>query len=1108
MYNFYLKNCLRPIFLGRMRKLLLVMKLTTLILITVILHVSATTLAQKVTLKATNAPLAEIFDQISTQTGYDFAFTTDALKDSKPVTINVKNKELNEVLTEVFKGQNLEFTLDNKSVVVKPKEVTILDNVKNYFAAIDIKGLVLDEQNRPIPGATVSVKDGKLNTTTDEHGAFQLAKVQEGATIVITSIGFTKQELPAAKDMGLIQLKVAINELDAVHVIAYGQSTKRYDIGNVTTISSKEIEQQPVGNPILALEGRVPGLFITQNSSLPGSGGITVHIQGQNSINEGNDPLYIIDGVPYVSQMISGLYPNGSSPFNYINPNDIENITVLKDADATAIYGSRAANGAILITTKKGKAGPVKLNANLQNGITMPTFLPDFMNTQQYLQMRLEGKRNDMATISATDYDINGTYDRSRYTDWAKTLIPSHSNYANYNASISGGTANTQYLVSGTFHHETPLIPGDFADNKGAMHFNLNSSTNNQKFRLQFSANYLTDDNRLPGSSIFSPAFTLPPDAPKLYSADGSLNWAQNSNGTSTWINPLAAYTGFYQDKTNNLTSNLTLSYLILPGLELKSSQGYTYMSSNEISTIPFSITKPELRPFGSNGAQYSNGDANSYIIEPQLHYSKQISHGKIDVLLGSTFEQNINNGESFLGSNYISDELLKDIHSAGTLTTGNTIQTIYRYQALYGRLNYNWDGKYIIDLTARRDGSSRFGSENQFHNFGAIGGAWLFSEETFIKNNLPFLSYGKIKGSYGTTGNDQIGDYGYLSLYNSLSTGVLYQGVGGLISGTPVNPYLQWELTKKVQFGFDLGFFKDRILIGANFVHNTSSNELLNYALPTVTGFSGITENFPATVVNSAIEATFSTVNVKSKNFDWRTNFNLTIPKNRVTSFPNIASSSYADGTQGIIIGEPIGVRKVYTYLGVDPATGIYEFKDRNGNPTSSPTPNDQTNLVNLQPKYYGGFENSLRYKRLELNFLIQYVDQLGAGANYLGSSYSFNGPGFKNFNQPLSVLARWQQPGDITPISRFSTIGLPGYQLLSATDVNFSNASYLRLKNISISYLLPQQWIDKIHIQSCRFFLQGQNLLTISPYNGIDPESQSGFLLRTITAGLEFNL
>lgn len=1100
-----------------------VMKLTALLLTVICIHVSARSYEQNVSFSGKNVPLEAIFASIEKQTGFSFFFNYDLLKDAKPVTVNVKDVSLEILLNTVLWDQGLDYYRAGKTVFVIRKNIASAStqdqssSETGNIKQLDIKGKVISDQGEPLTGATVTMMHGRKATVTDEKGLFELKGVPVGSVLIVTYLGYQSKEVNINKEGALtIQMAVATNKLDDVEVIAYGNTTERLSTGNITTVRSIDIEKQPVDNPLLALEGRVPGLFITQSTGYAGSG-IVIKIQGQNSIANGNDPFYVIDGVPYTSELLPNLgggilgYSGtnntiqAGNPLSFINPGDIESISVLKDADATAIYGSRAANGAILITTKKGKVGQTRVNLNVQNGWGNVTRKLNVLNNAEYLEMRHEAEANDGLTVSPTDYDINGLWDTTRSTDWQKKLIGGTSQYTNAQGTISGGNSATQFLVSGGFHRQTTVLPGDFADQKGSLHFNLKNVSENQRFKLSLTGNYLIDVNKIISADLTNTAVTLPPDAPPLHNADGTLNWMPDAAGVSSWGNPLAQLNNSYTNKTTNLIGNGLLSYQLFPGLEIGASLGYTNLQSNEITTGPLSAIAPENRPYNQRVAQYANNNINSWIIEPQATYKTTIADGKAEFLIGETIEQNNSNGQQFTGVGYNSDAVLGSIESAANIYPGLGTVSTYKYNALFGRVNYSWEDTYLIDLTARRDGSSRFGSANQFHDFEAAGIGWIFSKEAFIKDHLSFLSFGKLRASYGTSGNDQVGDYQYLNLYFPVPAGVPYQGVTGLVPIGLPNPYLQWELTRKLQAGIGLGVLKDRILINLNYYRNRSSNQLLPYALPIISGFTSVTDNFPATVQNEGWEITLNTTNIKSRRFTWSTSINLTLPKNKLIAFPNLATSSYANSK---VVGEPVNIVKTFNFAGVD-SVGEYVFKDVHGNVT--PTPDaiaDRTGIVKMDPTYYGGVENSFSYKGFQLDVSFQFVKQLGS--NDLFGVFI---PGQIETNQPAYVLKRWRRPGDITNIERYNSTGSLATQYFAAILSNeaFSDASYIRLKNLAFSWQLPETWRKKAHLTVCRIYAQGQNLLTFTKYKGMDPENQTAVALpplRVLTLGIQVGL
>lgn len=1079
----------------------------------------------RITISANNIPLELVFKKINSQTGVTVNnnYKETKLDEKKRVTINFQKADINEVMTFLLNDKkDLSYVISGNSILIF-KRTSLNARATNMSSANDtitevvqITGKIVDKDGKPIPGATIKLKFGnKRGTISSEDGSFRLSNLIKGSLIVISSIGFESKEILAENRNIIVQLNSHFNLLDEKVIIAYGSTTKRLNTGNVSSLKAVDIENQPVNNPMIALQGRVPGITIQQANGLPGSG-VTVRIQGQNSINGGNDPFYVIDGVPYISQLlpmnntiggnpIAGV-ANGS-PLNYMNLGDIESIEILKDADATAIYGSRAANGAVLITTKKGKSGPVRINATYQNGWSRVARKMDVLNTKEYLLMRHEAIANDGVAISPSDFDLNGTWDTTRDVNWQKELIGNTAQYNDAQLGISGGNAFTQFMIGAGYHRETTVFPGDFSYKKGNIHFNINSNSANQKFKVQLTGSYITDINKLPINDLTSFALTLAPVAPDPYNPDGSINWAPKPNGSTTYYrNPIAPNIQNSINKTDNLIANGIISYELIPGLTIKSSFGYNKLTTKETTKSPKNVFYPELRQYVSNGTQFLTNLNNSWIIEPQVEYNKKFNKGKLTALLGSSISQQ-NSDQQNIQADGFSNELVMEDLSSATRLRGSNINSVYKYNALYSRITYNWLDKYIINLTARRDGSSRFGSENQFHNFGAIGTAWIFTQEKFSQSVLPFLSFGKLRGSFGTTGNDQIGEYQFMDIYQSVFiTGNPYQNVIGLEPTRITNPYLQWEETKKLQIGLELGFMKDKILFTINYNQNRSSNQLASSALPTITGFSGITRNIPAVVQNTGWEFTLATINIKTKNFYWGTNFNLTVPKNKLLSYFG------QDKNNSIAIGRPLSIRSLYKYIGVNDTTGVYQFQDAKGNPTSEPSdPADRLVIFDLDPKYYGGLQNTFSYKEFSLDFFFLFTKKISqdnstfAQSNIVYPGVFYSGGG----NQSTTVLNRWQKPGDKAKLQPYSTDLFSNTSYISNSDAVYTDASFLKLKNISFSWQLPQQWKSKLKIQNGRLFLNAQNIFTITRFNALDPETGLSLPpLRTLTIGAQITL
>ncbi len=560
-------------------QLLRIMRLTALLLIVVCMHVNAHGYSQTISFSGKNVPLQAVFASIEKQTGLSFFFNYAVIKNTKLVTLEIQEVPLDEALTTLLKGEGLDFYRTGKTIfivkasAVKPEPVIFSDDDKQ----VTIKGRVINQQGEPLAGASVWTKDKKRGTITNERGIFELKNVSSDIVLIISFTGYKRTEiLVNGRDAISVELAIADNNLDEAQVIAYGTTTRRLNTGNVSTVKAAELEKQPVSNPLLALEGRVPGMFITQSSGVAGSG-VNVLIRGRNSIGQGNDPLYVIDGVPYTSQLLPSLSgiqkasyansPNVSgniygNPLSYINMADIESIDILKDADATAIYGSRAANGAVLITTKKGRLGNGKVEVNAQTGWGKDPFFLKLMNTKQYLEMRHEALKNDgISNPSVADYDINGLWDSTRNTDWQRKLLGGTAQYNDVQASISGGNINLQYLIGSTYHRETTVFPGNFSDQKGSIHFNVGGSSTNRKFKFTLSGNYLVGATHLQQTDLAAISGILPPDAPPIFNSNGTLNWAHNASGFPSWPqsrNPISFTMQKFNISTNNLVSNAT----------------------------------------------------------------------------------------------------------------------------------------------------------------------------------------------------------------------------------------------------------------------------------------------------------------------------------------------------------------------------------------------------------------------------------------------------------------------------------------------------------------------------------------------------------------------
>jgi TonB-linked SusC/RagA family outer membrane protein len=1070
--------------------------------------------AVKVSISKTNVSLKEVLKEIGQQTGTRFFYADRLLNATEKVSVRVTNKPLQELLDQLLTDQKLNWNYNAQQktieVVAAPEPAGSSNNsiAPGSNTGITVSGKVTNTTGGALSGTYVLLKGTTKGVVTTEAGEFSITNVPANGTLVFKNVGYKDMEVPVLqKTYVTVSLGVEENILDETIVQAYGTTTRRYNTGNISKITSKEIEQQPISNPLSALEGRVPGVVVTPTKGLPGAM-VQIQIRGKSSITQGSDPYFIIDGVPFapnnkaVNLLTSSLSTSGGavtgglSPFSSINPADIESIEILKDADALSIYGSRGANGVILITTKKGKSGKVKANISFYNGLSYATGVVKMMNTQEYRQLRKEAFANDGVTPTKTNAPDLTVFDSTRYTDFTKFLIkPAHSSDAQVN--ISGGSTTTQFSIGTGFHRETTVFSSNTANNKYSFHSNLNHSSADNRLNISQSTMFSYEKNNLLGNDLAN-YVTLPPNTPELVDSVGNINWQKDG---VVFANPFPYQLQKYEAVSENLVSNVQVSYKIINSLIARVSIGYNSFNLSEKRLLPIAAANPANSPKGA--ASFGRNSFKSWIIEPQLEYNAKIGNGKLSILIGSSLQEQVNNGSSISASGYTNDALLESL-AAATTVIGSNVASKYHYQAGFGRINYNYAGKYILNLTGRRDGSSRFGPGRQFGNFGAVGGAWIMSSEPFLAGSR-IVSFSKIRASYGITGNDQIGDYNYLDLWTNIAQP--YNGSPGLYPIQLFNPEYEWEVNKKIELAIEVGLFKDRIYLSSAIYRNRSGNQLINYTVPTQAGFASITaKNFPAVLENSGIEISLSTKNIQSKNLKWTTNFNFSIPKNKLVSFPGLAKTSYANT---LIEGKSISSINALNFLGVDPVSGIFKFEDRTNDALYNRA--DYIYHGNKDPKFIGGIYNSFSFKNWQFDFLIEGKKQIND--SYLRSIYESFYPGSMN-NMPAALASRWKKGGDNSVYEKSTAnFGTPAQATLLNFQLSngiFSEILYARLKTVSLSYSLPENILKRIKVSTVRFYLLAQNLFVVSNAKGADPQALTLFStppLKTIVGGFQFS-
>jgi TonB-linked SusC/RagA family outer membrane protein len=1096
-------------------KSLLIMKLTAWLLLITCLQVYSKSNAQ-ITLTMKKATLEEVLQQIRQQSGYNMVYDVSMVRQkSHEVNIKLVNIPVTSALEQVLADQPLTFNLagGNSIYIVERALMAPQDST--------VRGIVTGNDLVPLPGATIKIKNTKLGTSTDVQGAFSFKSIPSEAVLEVSFIGYeTLLQTYNGQNFLNIHLKPATSKLDEVQVMGYGTTTQRFSTGSISTISSKEIAQQPVTNPLQALSGRLPGILITEQSGTPGAG-ISVQIRGIGSLLSGTAPLYIIDGAPFTSEAVytaggntnGYLQPSfGSSPLNNINPADIESIDVLKDADATAIYGSRGSNGVVLITTKRGKPGKTNVDITASTGSTRVADIHAVkpLSLQQYLEVRRTAFANSNATPTVNNAPDLKVWDTTKSTDFQKLMIGKAAITHDANISFSGGSQQTNFLLSGTYHRETAVIPGDYNYQRGAIHFTAEHTSPDRKFNATISSTMSWDKNnnvdRLGYSyDLALVGLTKAPDFP-LYNNNGGLYWMNSFS--LNYDNPLGYTYAPYTMKNNNLIGNISLRYTPIKGLNIKVSSSYNKLLSN---SQKLSYSK-SINPYQNTlpSAYFMENVLEGWNVEPQADYTRAISRGILNVLAGTTFQSNSFNQPYYLvATNYTSDALLTSPSAAGSLRV-YTFSSQYKYQSVFGRMNYKWDDKYILNANYRWDASSKFGINNRYGSFASAGAAWIFSQEAFMQSLSQVISFGKLRASYGTSGNDQISNYQYMDTYSTSYYG--YNGVGAIIPSRIANPDLKWEVSKKREVGLELGFLKDRILLTGAWFLNKTNNPLVQGPLSTVTGFPTSFMNLPATLKQQGMEYSINAQPVKRKNFSWSTTFNITFADTKLASFPSIQGTSYAYTN---VVGKSMSGLYGYQFMGIDPTSHLPYFLDANKNGTTSFTTEtglmanglgDYVYFGKSNPDFFGGFSNSFRYKAFQLDVFIQFT-----GRNLKKNAQSLtNVPGYNPVNMTQSTYRLFKETNGKIATRTFSYSENTPY--LSAikyglSDAVYSNAAYARLKNVSLVYNFDSKWVSKVKLTAAQIYVRAQNLLTLTHFDGYDPETGAAGIppLRTITGGFK---
>lgn len=1083
---------------------------------------------KKLSLSVKNERLEKVLKEITRQTGYTVFYNEymPAKMNDIRVTLTVKGADLATVLDHCFKDQPVRYQVVGEVIIIQERKEAESAPAEQtaggqQVVVTAIRGVVVNERNVGMDNVNVIVKRTGKGVITTEKGEFYLDNVRLNDTLTVSCIGYNTRETPAYnadRRPLIISLVQATSTLDEVVLTAFGKTSRRLATGNITRIGGEELARQPVMNPLLALQGRVPGMVVTPTTGYASSP-VSVQIRGLNSLNKGvpSDPLYIVDGVPINvlslnagggrTDRVSPGYeqsphnPNsrttgGQSPLFNINPQDIESIEVLKDADATAVYGARGGNGIVLITTKKGKPGATRFELQVT-----PAFFTigrnaryyDMLNTQQYLEMRREAFKNDGLTPTlATAPDLL-YWDTTGYTDWQRKLMGGIAKTTEVAAGVSGGSDQTNFRISANYTRTTNTTDLSGATQRVTVSSNVSHATLNRKFSVSLSTNFTYSKVDVT-QGLFG---TYAPNGPGIYDANGSLNWAEwTVNGLlpGASVYPFGIYKSMPNPQTGTvLFSSLALTYKIANGLDFKLVTGYNFSNNNTRNFITIAEQSPYGNPQGRNF--FSTTNISGLTIYPQLDYRVQISRGLLSVnLVGQEVIKNASS-TAMIGGGYTSDALIQSIN--GAAFTVPSMQTAKSKDASFiAGVNYDWEGKYIVNLVGTRQGSSKFGPGKKYGDFGSVGLAWIASEEKWLEKALPdLISLVKFRGSYGIKGSDAISDYQYLALWQIQTAANNYNGQTTLTPSVRPNQQYGWESQTNLEGAFNIGFLNNRFTVEIAHYRNRVSNQLTSVPTPgymNTPGITGITDNIPLVLENAGWEGVVTAKMINRKDFDLSAGFNISQNKNILKSFPGIESTPYFSQYK---VGQSVDMVYLYHYLGVNPLTGEYEFEDYNGDwkisgyTTPVPTTGDDDRyvVVNRLPEFFGGMHIDGRYRLLNFGLGFSYKKQMGQNI-YAGKVFS---NGTFNTNIPAEFYQnRWQKPGDIAENPAFSTNRNIGY--FRNSDLVYSDASYIRLNNLYLSHPFPESWVKYAGLKGAMLACEASNLLLLTKYNGLDPDVQ----------------
>lgn len=984
-----------------------------------------------------------------------------------------------------------------------------------------VTGRVTDAKTgEPLPGVTVIVKGTSNATATDFDGNYKI-NVKPGAVLAFSSISYVAQEIAVGVASVIdVKLQPDTKQLEDVVVIGYGVQERREVSGSVGSVKGEDIRNLPIPSVDRAIQGRVAGVQITGVNGIPG-GATQVRIRGIGSVNGGNEPLYVIDGVPMTAGDRSRRIAS-SNVLNVLNNNDIESIEVLKDASAASIYGAQAANGVILITTKKGKAGKTKFDVNYYTGYSDVIRKIPLLTGPEWIRMRIEATRNRYTYHFIADPFVPGSgQDLQRPSRWAITEVQSTygspevaPNYdwqqavtrrgaiQNLEFSANGGTDNVRYFLGASYNEQrAQLIATDIR--RVTLRANLDAKLTK---KLSFEGRFNFTNNKQ--DSPFNNAFNtnnqivtalgiIPLNSPFL--PNGAINASFAYPGVlGASSNPLLqSDVNILVGRTNQLIANTSFVYELAPGLSFRSNYGVDF--NDVVEDAYFDARTPGGAAAGGGSVSAFQTRVININTDQLLTYDRAFLDRrlKLNSILGFNYRREEVTGFNAAGTGVLLPAFGQTM--AGTTpSTVNTVYSIFKLAGYFGRVNLTFDDKYILAATIRRDGSSRFGADRRFGTFPAVSAAWRLSEEQFMTNVKNIFTDLKLRVSYGQTGNQDIG--GSFPSLVLASTGVAF-GANGL-SGIGLTQLgvrtLGWETNETINLGLDYAFLKGRISGTVEYFWRNTKNLLLFEPQSSISGFSSTLRNV-GKLQNRGVELLVITRNIDSE-FKWTTDFNITFVKNEVKRLLNPGEDL---PNNGLWLGRPLGQQWVARYAGVNPADGRAFWYDKNGEITYQPVANDRV-FINrasgstLVPIHYGGITNTFSYKGFELIAFFQW--------NYGQLAYATQNANLLNdfrfvANQERRIFDRWTRPGQITDYPRLYLEAVePGSapSLFGASGVGhdrfLEDASYIRLKQLTFSYNVPQSWASRLKIANAKIYLQGVNLWTRTNFTGLDPEFAIG--------------